>query len=228
MIKRSKLARLRRFAANASRSPLQAKLDRLWGFDPKPIKSRRRASKNGPHRKNESLDAKSKVEKAFASLDAVEDSTDVEQKAQEAPTSTKEREEHRKPWEPDPEVEEQRKLFKQTVKELHSFVYPHLDPIAKRQYDNAKLVALGGKVAHNRKMPYSEFMQRSKALKRNVEKNKELEKQLGVKLFKDTKGGARFAEIEKRKRKREFNKSRPLLDYGDKSGVYYIKNKKKR
>ncbi|GBE59887.1 hypothetical protein, conserved [Babesia ovata] len=223
-----KLQRIKRLAPYAARSPAQARLDKLWGFEPIEVERRNVRRKAKAKAKKVFLTPQDKVEETFASLEKVEEEKDTTANEPEEHAQDKQDAQRRKPWELDPEVAKQRRVFKEAVNDLHNLVYPHLDPIAKRQYTNAKLIALGGKIAKNRKMPYNEFMQRSRALKRHVEKNKELEKELGVKLFTDTKGGTRFVDIERRKRSKELKDTKSPFHFGDRNGVYRIKTKKQR
>ncbi|ORM41333.1 uncharacterized protein BXIN_0772 [Babesia sp. Xinjiang] len=224
-IRRNKLQILKKLALYATRSPAQVKLDRLWGFkpeNPKRRKTRHTTRVSGEHKR---LNAKEYVNKVLESCEPENEPEKPTVKEPEVQQQGKRSLCTRKPWETDPEVQKQKRTFKEAVNQLHKLVYPHLDPIAKRQYDNAKLQALGGKIAKNRKMPYKEFVQRTKALKRNVEKNQQLEKELGVKLFTDTKGGARFVDIQKRKRRKEIKQTRSPFQFGDKNGVYRIKTR---
>ncbi|CDR96018.1 hypothetical protein, conserved [Babesia bigemina] len=227
-LRRSKLQRIKRLAPYAGRSPAQAKLDKLWGFKPIDVERKDVRRKAKAKAKKVPLTPLDKVEETFAALEKVEEQQDTTVTEPENHAQDKQDAQHRKPWQLDPETARQKRAFKEAVNDLHNLVYPHLDPIAKRQYTNAKLIALGGKIAKNRKMPYNEFMQRSRALKRHVEKNKELEKELGVKLFTDTKGGSRFVDIERRKRIKELKNTKSPFHFGDRNGVYRIKPKKNR
>ncbi|GFE55538.1 hypothetical protein BaOVIS_029420 [Babesia ovis] len=222
-LRKNRLQILRKLALYATKSPVEVKLDRFWGFKPE-NPNRRKAKRRSRARASEKPSScNNDVNKIFETVDNGSEpeepsGNEVNQQSQPVPVPSR-----RKPWEVDPEVKKQKQVFKDAVKDLHKLVYPHLDPIAKRQYDNAKLLALGGKVAKNRKMPYKEFLQRTQALKRHVEKNQKLEKELGVKCFLDTKGGSRFVDIQKRKQKKELKETRSPFQFGDKNGVFHIK-----
>eukprot|EP00371_Babesia_bovis_P000780 XP_001609427.1 hypothetical protein [Babesia bovis T2Bo] len=197
-LRKSRLQILKRLALYANKTPVEVKLDRFWGFKAEKPKRKKTRNKRLLYESQTHPSATADIDDVFASIDNnQEQDSDADAPIEVQPVD-KSIPNRRKPWEPDPEVKKQKEAFKNAVKEIRNLVYPHLDSIAKRQYDNAKLVALGGKVAKNRKMPYNEFLQRSRALKRNIEKKQRLEKELGVKCFFETKGGARFAEIEKK------------------------------
>ncbi|GIX65004.1 uncharacterized protein BcabD6B2_44390 [Babesia caballi] len=197
-LRRNRLLRLKSLALYAGRTPAQVKLDRLWGFKPEKVVRQKARRKSRSKVGKDLIIGKDSVEDTFASLEKIEEPASVGFKEAEGEAEDKGTAYRRRPWQPDPEVQKQKRMFKETVKELHNLVYPHLDPIAKRHYDDAKLRALGGKISKNRKMPYKELQQRMRGLKRNVEKNQKLEKELGVKMFSDTMGGTRFAELQKR------------------------------
>ncbi|EKX72862.1 conserved hypothetical protein [Theileria equi strain WA] len=209
---RKGLKRIKRLALYAKRSPIEAELDRFWGLPPvnSPVAKKKKIKRPKPA-----------VVDTKPSLDNINFDV-VTQKAPEV-QKPEPKVERRKGNGPDPELAKEKKFFKDAVKDLRTLVYPHLNPIAKKRFDEIKLMALGGKVAKNRKMPIKEYVQRKNAMKRHIEKDKKLEKELGVKFIVDTKGGARSAELEKKKIQREIRSRKSLFDFGDRNGIYRIR-----
>ncbi|UKJ88908.2 hypothetical protein MACJ_002154 [Theileria orientalis] len=207
-----KLKRIKYLSDLVKRPPAVAELDKLWGFSPED-NFKKRTKKPKRHKENEVIKDplqffdKKPVESGVELADSV--SFKHVDKQHEEGTDYK--------------YVNEKEFFRESVKDLRKLVYPHLDPITKKHFDEIKLLALGGKVAHNRKMPYKEFQQRQKALKRHLDKNKKLEGELGVRFTLDTKGGSRFAELQKRKESREKRRSKPLFSDKDRDGIYRIK-----
>eukprot|EP00375_Theileria_parva_P000738 XP_763408.1 hypothetical protein [Theileria parva strain Muguga] len=186
-----KFRRLKYLSKLVKKPDVIAKLDEFWGIPPnykgaKKCKKRKKITLN-----NDQKDDKNNVLNYFDKK-TVESAEEVTIKEESKP----ELKQHES--ELDYEYVNEKEFFKESVNDLRKLIYPHLDPISKRHFDEVKLTALGGKVSHNRKMPYKEFLQRQKALKKHLEKRKKLEIELGVKLGLDTKGGFRQAQLQKR------------------------------
>lgn len=130
---------------------------------------------------------------------------------------------------------QQNNLFNETVREIRKLVYPHLDKFQRQQYDNARAKVLGIKQKKSQKMPLPELLSRQKATKRHIDKRKQLEEELNVKLHIGDKANRFEAEKDMKNRKKQKiekrNKSTNLSGKGfsEKSGVVYVgKNIKKR
>ncbi|XP_955076.1 uncharacterized protein TA04280 [Theileria annulata] len=211
-----KIRRLIYLSKLVKRPDIIPKLDEFWGIEP-----------------NYKVPKKFKKRKKSISIDVIKDEkNDVLNFFDKKPVESTEKvivnedltpelKEHES--EQDYEYINEKEFFKESVNDLRKLIYPHLDPISKRHFDELKLTALGGKVSHNRKMPYKEFLQRQKALKKHLEKNKKMEIELGVKLGLDKKGGFRHAQLQKRRRLSQKRKNKPLFSTNDKNGFYHIK-----
>lgn len=120
MFRRSKLQLIKRLAPYAASTPLQARLDRLWGFKPEALKPKKQKRSTRAARKVGRGDAKSKVEEAFSSLTRGDDCEKETPKAADNPQEDTEKPERRNPWEPDPDVQFQKRVFKETVNEIRN------------------------------------------------------------------------------------------------------------
>ncbi|KAK9172765.1 hypothetical protein CmeUKMEL1_15955 [Cryptosporidium meleagridis] len=122
----------------------------------------------------------------------------------------------------------QNSLFNETVREIRKMVYPHLDKFQRQQYDNARAKVLGIKQKKSQKMPLPELISRQKATKRHIDKRKQLEEELDVKLHIGTKANRFEAEkdIKNRKKnkieKRNMSTSLSGKGFSEKSGVVYV------
>ncbi|TRY51611.1 Uncharacterized protein CTYZ_00003561 [Cryptosporidium tyzzeri] len=122
----------------------------------------------------------------------------------------------------------QNSLFNETVREIRKLVYPHLDKFQRQQYDNARAKVLGIKQKKSQKMPLPELISRQKATKRHIDKRKQLEEELDVKLHIGDKANRFEAEkdIKNRKKnkieKRNMSTSLSGKGFYEKSGVVYV------
>ncbi|OII75543.1 uncharacterized protein cubi_02064 [Cryptosporidium ubiquitum] len=123
---------------------------------------------------------------------------------------------------------EQNNLFNETVREIRKLVYPHLDKFQRQQYDNARAKVLGIKQKKSQKMPLPELLSRQKATKRHIDKRKQLEEELNVKLHIGDKANRFEAEKDiKNRRKSKIEKRNISTNlsgkgFSEKSGVVYV------
>lgn len=123
---------------------------------------------------------------------------------------------------------EQSSLFNETVREIRKLVYPHLDKFQRQQYDSARAKVLGIKQKKSQKMPLPELLSRQKATKRHIDKRRQLEEELEVKLHVGNKANRFEAEKEAKSRrkskieKRSMSTSLSGKGFSEKSGVVHV------
>ncbi|KAH8583643.1 uncharacterized protein ELE39_003351 [Cryptosporidium sp. chipmunk genotype I] len=123
---------------------------------------------------------------------------------------------------------EQNSLFNETVREIRKLVYPHLDKFQRQQYDNTRAKVLGIKQKKSQKMPLPELISRQKATKRHIDKRKQLEEELNVKLHIGDKANRFEAEKDYKNRKKSKIEKRNMSTslsgkgFSEKSGVVYV------
>ncbi|KAJ1604684.1 hypothetical protein OJ253_3531 [Cryptosporidium canis] len=119
-------------------------------------------------------------------------------------------------------------LFNETVREIRNLVYPHLDKFQRQQYDSARAKVLGIKQKKSQKMPLPELLSRQKATKRHIDKRKQLEEELEVKLHLGDKANRFEAEKDVKNRrkskieKRNMSTSLSGKGFSEKSGVVHV------
>ncbi|CAD7956737.1 unnamed protein product [Amoebophrya sp. A25] len=109
-------------------------------------------------------------------------------------------------------VEDERSFFNSCLNELRTFVYPKVAKKKRRQFEQARLEALGGKVYKHKDdgstMPLTKYLADSKNREVKIKKLQERDKQMGVETsavgfkWRDTALGAKKKELaQKRERK---------------------------
>ncbi|CEM16101.1 unnamed protein product [Vitrella brassicaformis CCMP3155] len=72
--------------------------------------------------------------------------------------------------------------FNDTLRKIRDLAYPELDKAQQRQYEAAKIRALGGSAAKGPKIPYNILVKARKNEKDRLQKLREKERELGVQL----------------------------------------------
>merc|ERR1712072_325168 len=113
--------------------------------------------------------------------------------------------------------------------EMNRFVMPKMEKRLQHQFEEAKIVALGGKLEKRQKKPYTVIQRLAKERKEKLKDLKEEEKQLGVKMHQHTYSWKVDSDRKKKKELKNMSKrrfSKRLLSIGyQKNGELRVSKK---